>query len=87
MPRYIKDLLIEATKLSLKQGLDYINENSLHDAFHRLTRSNQRYAINPFGEDRFNYFEETETRRRQIEAFIQEKTQSQKNQKQKKKQK
>lgn len=86
VPRYIKDLLIEATKLSLKQGLDYINENSLHDAFHRLTRSNQRYAINPFGEDRFNYFEETETRRRQIEAFIQEKTQSQKNQKQKKKQ-
>lgn len=84
VPRYIKDLLIEATKLSLKQGLDYINENSLHDAFHRLTRSNQRYAINPFGENRFNYFEEIEARRRQIEDFIQENSQSQKKQKKKK---
>ncbi|GFN33852.1 TniB family NTP-binding protein [Paenibacillus xylaniclasticus] len=78
VPRYIKDLLIEATKLSLKRGLDYINEDSLHDAFHRLTRSNQRYAVNPFGDDRFNYFEAVEIKRRKEEALVREQNQKQK---------
>ncbi|URN93097.1 MAG: TniB family NTP-binding protein [Candidatus Pristimantibacillus lignocellulolyticus] len=70
VPRYIKDILIEATKTSLKRGIDYINEDSLHDAFHRLTRSNQRYAINPFGDARFNYFDAIEIKRKKETAFI-----------------
>jgi Cdc6-like AAA superfamily ATPase len=72
VPRYIKDLLIEATKLSLKRGLDAIDEDALHDAFHRLTRSNQRYIDNPFNSPDFNYFSALEKHQRLKAAFIQE---------------
>ncbi|MNC72467.1 hypothetical protein D3C75_1235230 [compost metagenome] len=75
MPRYIKDLLIEATKRSLKRGLDFIDEESLHDAFHRLTRSTQRYAVNPFGDTKFDYFKAMEVKIKQEKAFIDSKKQ------------
>ncbi|MEK4479974.1 TniB family NTP-binding protein [Paenibacillus sp. FSL R5-0876] len=70
VPRYVKDILIEATKLSLKRGLDQINEDSLHDAFHRITRSNQIHAINPFGDNHFDYFNAVATKQMKDEAFI-----------------
>ncbi|WP_338555586.1 TniB family NTP-binding protein [Paenibacillus sp. KS-LC4] len=87
VPRYIKDLLMEASKLSFRRGFDFVNEDSLHDAFHRLTRSNQRYVINPFGDTRFNYFEAIEIKRTKETAFINSQYQkpNQKNKKQSKK--
>jgi hypothetical protein len=72
VPRYVKDLVIEAAKLSLKRGLDFVNEESLHDAFNRITRSNQRYAINPFLDIKFEYFVEVEKQKAKIKAFIEE---------------
>ncbi|MBW7474322.1 TniB family NTP-binding protein [Paenibacillus oenotherae] len=72
VPRYVKDLMIEAAKLSLKRGFDRINEESLHDAFNRITRSNQRYAINPFLDSKFEYFAELKKQQAKIKAFIDE---------------
>lgn len=70
VPRYVKDLLLETVKLSLKRGFDCIHEEALHDAFNRITRSNQRYAINPFMDSKFDYFAEVKKQQTKIKAFI-----------------
>nr|WP_238333120.1 TniB family NTP-binding protein [Brevibacillus laterosporus] len=54
IPRYIKNLLKEATKIALNDSQDKINEIHLGQAFEKNIRSTRPFLINPFNEKTFN---------------------------------
>lgn len=58
LPRYVMDLLKQATKYALKDGQDILTETNLRDAFYRIKRSTRPYAINPFEMKHFKLEEE-----------------------------
>ncbi|QUL57048.1 TniB family NTP-binding protein [Paenibacillus tritici] len=70
--RYIKDLVKEATKISLRQGKDCITESSLRDACYRITRSSRPYALIPFDNNKFDLEEWLEVEDKKNQAFIKE---------------
>lgn len=54
LPRYIMDLLRQATKIALNRGHNNLTELDLRDAFERIKRSSRPYAINPFEVQHFD---------------------------------
>ncbi|WP_068792299.1 TniB family NTP-binding protein [Brevibacillus laterosporus] len=54
VPRYIKNLLKEATKVALKDSQDKIIELHLGQAFEKNIRSTRPFLINPFNVKTFN---------------------------------
>lgn len=71
VPRYVMDLLKQATKFSLKRGQDQITERELKNAFSKITRSVRPFAVNPFENDKFDLVYEIEKERKQKEALFQ----------------
>ncbi|MFT9849400.1 TniB family NTP-binding protein [Aneurinibacillus sp. REN35] len=70
VPRYVMDLLKQATKFALKKGQDHVCEVDLGDAFQKITRSIRPFAINPFANKNFNLDEEIEKERLQQESLF-----------------
>ncbi|WP_068773769.1 TniB family NTP-binding protein [Paenibacillus sp. FJAT-26967] len=70
VPRYIKDMLREATKIALRKGEDCLTERALRDAYHRITRSVRPFAINPFEQSNFDLREVMEVEQKMEEAFL-----------------
>ncbi|MDH6374324.1 putative AAA+ superfamily ATPase [Paenibacillus sp. PastF-3] len=64
VPRYIMDLLKQATKYALKKGNDQITQIELRDSFDKITRSIRPYAINPFEQKNFDLMDEIEKERK-----------------------
>lgn len=55
VPRYVKNILLEATKLAMKKGLDQLDEDLLQVAFDMLTLETRPHARNPFNNSDYNF--------------------------------
>ncbi len=64
---YIKELIKEATVISAKRGLDFIDEESLDIAYDGISISNRPFAKNPFKIEEFNLALEINEEKRKSE--------------------
>jgi len=54
VPRYVKNLLLEAAKIAWKKGKDHLDEDVLQVGYDILTLETRPYARNPFNDPAFN---------------------------------
>ncbi|MFP3390352.1 TniB family NTP-binding protein [Brevibacillus sp. SIMBA_040] len=65
IPRYINNLLREATKIALKNGYDQLTEELLGSAFEKHSRSTRPFLTNPFRDPDFHLEKAFELEERQ----------------------